>query len=257
MPLKIAELLTREPPKPDWLIENMIHKHQFVVAAGDAGVGKSFFWYTAAFGIVLGRSFLNNRQCSQGPVLYFDDENSLPDLRDYLLKIWWSYGCPDPELIARNLVIEHFQLSRAGEAWPGYMGSCIANTQPSLVVVDTATSALSIQDENDNAEASRTVKSLRVCMARGRPDGNLTVLKHAKDGRVRGAKAWEGMPDLVLVQSRLVGKQRADGYHNSKIESTKRRTFGLRDCLKIIPVNGGMSVALKSEVLQPKQKKRS
>jgi len=255
VPLKLVELLTKTPPAPDWLIERLIHKHQFTVAAGDAGVGKSFFWYTAAFGIILGREFLA-RKCSQGPVLYFDDENSLPDLRDYLLKIWWAFGCPDPELIATNLVIEHFQLSRAGDAWPGYMGSCVANVQPSFVIVDTATSALNIQDENDNAEASRAVKSLRGCMARGRPDGALLVTKHAKDGRVRGAKAWEGMADQVLVQSKLIGGQRKDGYHNSKIESTKRRTFGLVGALKIIPMNGGSAISLKSEPLQVVKKKR-
>jgi len=256
VPLKLVDLLTKTPPAPDWLIKNMIHKHQFVVAAGDAGVGKSFFWYTAAFGIVLGRDFLTGHQCAQGPVLYFDDENSLPDLRDYLLKIWWSYGCPDPELIAANLSIEHFQLSRAGDAWPGYMAGCIERSQPLLVVVDTATSALSIQDENDNAEASRAVKSLRVCMSKGRPDAGLSVLKHAKDGRVRGAKAWEGMPDQVLVQSRLIGGQRSDGFHNTKIESTKRRTFGLKESLKIIPVNGGIGVGLKSELLKPFKRQR-
>jgi len=255
VPLKLADLLTKTPPDPEWLIEKMIHKHQFVVAAGDAGVGKSFFWYTAAFGIVLGSHFLLNRQCAQGPVLYFDDENSLPDLRDYLLKIWWAYGCPDPELIGANLIIEHFMLSKAGDAWPGYMSACISKVQPCLVVVDTVTTALSVEDENDNAEASRIVRSLRRCMAQGRPDASLLAMKHAKDGRVRGAKAWEGMPDQVLVQSRLVGKQRADGYHNSKIESTKRRTFGLREALKIIPVNGGSAISLKSEPLQVKQKK--
>ena len=256
MPLKLADLLTKEPPKPNWLIEGLIHKYQFVVAAGDAGVGKSFFWYTAAFGIILGQLFLA-KQCAQGSVLYFDDENSLPDLTDYLIKIWWAYGCSDPELIDKRLHIEHFMLSKAGDSWPGYMSARIGELKPSLVVVDTVTTALGVQDENDNAEASRIVRSLRRCMAQGEASASLLAMKHAKDGRVRGAKAWEGMPDQVLVQSRLVGKQRADGYHNSKIESTKRRTFGLRQALKIIPVNGNMAISLKSEPLQPKRNKRT
>lgn len=250
MPLPLADLLTKEPPNPDWLIKDLVHRQQFVVMAGEAGVGKSFFWYTAAFGIALGRSFLGRMQCSQGTTLYFDDENSLPDLQSYLLKIWWAYGCPDPELISKHLLIEHFQLSRAGDAWPGYMGASIAAVKPNLVVVDTAASALGLQDENDNAEAARAVRTLRSCMSKGTETGVLSVLKHAKDGRIRGAKAWEGMSDQVIIHSRMKGKQRTDGYRNTKIVPFKRRTFGLLQALKITPMNGGNSVSLKSSLLE-------
>lgn len=254
MTLRLPDLLKKKL-EPRWLIERLIHKRQFVVAAGEAGVGKSFFWYTAAFAIVLARTFLG-RQCAGGKVLYFDDENSLPELQNYLIQIWWAFGCPDPDLLAEGLFIEHFKLSTAGDAWPAYMSGRIAEVKPAFVVVDTATTALGVEDENDNAEAGRIVRTLRRCMAQGHEDGSLLALKHAKDGTVRGAKGWEGMCDQLLVQAGMAGPHRADGYHNSKIWAKKLRSFGLRECLKIIPVNGGSSLSLKSEVLQVKRRQR-
>ena len=248
MPLNLAEFLNGHVPEPRWLIKGLLHTQQLVVTCGEAGVGKSFFWHTAAMAVAAGKPFLGS-EVLQGPVVYFDDENSEMELRPYLYKIWHGLGKPDVEALTQNLIVEHFKLSAAGDSWAGYMASVVERVKPVLVVIDTANSSLGVVDENDNAEAGLITRRLRVCMSKGRADATLQILKHARDRDVRGAKMWKGVADMVLYQARMLGKAPKSGYRSTTIEALKVRSWGLRAKLKITPQIDGNGVTLKAVLL--------
>ena len=149
MRLNLKTILTETPPKPDWVITGMVPRGTILMIAGDAGVGKSMLSFSKALHVALGRPFFGF-PVAQTKVLYFDQENSLPDAGAYLQRLWLGMGRPDPSEVEKFLAFEHFSLTAT---WEADMLRTVADFQPGLIVVDTATSALNIQQENDNSEA--------------------------------------------------------------------------------------------------------
>lgn len=260
--LTIAELLDEEEDKaPPWLVPNFICQSHMVVLAGEPGAGKSLVSYTLALAKASGGEFLGSA-LNPAPVLYFDEENAIPDVKQYLRWSWRGLGRPDVNLVAQNLNLEHFSLSSAGSARYLYMRELAAKIKPSLIVIDTATPACAIKDENSNGEASAAIQELRKVRAAGGPATTMFILKHAKldsEGgvwHVRGAKDWVGATDSTLMHTKQAGHPREDGWHNTRIRAPKRRAFGLRGVLKITPVlsgeDGNIGVHLQSELIPDK-----
>jgi hypothetical protein len=108
-------------------------------------------------------------------------------------------------------------------------------------VVDTATPALHIEDENNNAEASRAIKGLRAIAGLVAPPATVLVLRHAKTrergGRrtMRGATVWSGQTDATWFQVRARGRPRRDGLALTRLEPDKIRAYGLRQVIYITP----------------------
>ena len=119
--------------------------------------------------------------------------------------------------------------------------------QPSLIYIDTATSALAISEENDNSEAQRAIQGLRHVMRDSGMNPAIKVLKHAKfhsggDHKggttrrtIRGAKAWLGAVDQVMYHIRGKGAPRKGGLYTTYLVPDKSRAFGLRGILRISP----------------------
>src|SRR5689334_1737772 len=105
--LDLRNVLEGGDPTPEWLVEDMFYRGQVFVLAGAPGVGKSFLCNTLAFAIAYGVSFLG-KAVTPGKVLYFDEENSLPDLRQYIRSIWKGMGRPNIETAITNIRYEHF-----------------------------------------------------------------------------------------------------------------------------------------------------
>ncbi|HLE80783.1 MAG TPA: AAA family ATPase [Dehalococcoidia bacterium] len=238
MPLDLSRLLTETPQEPHWVANGMLPRGTLVVLAGDAGVGKSFLSYTLAFSVAAGLPFLG-RRVEQTRVLYVDEENSLPDLQAYLRWVWLGVGRPDITRLSQFLHVEHFTL---GRQWQDQLTrECLA-FRPGLIIVDTATSALKIQDENDNAEAARVISGLHQARAASHNDATVLVLKHAKvledtqhRRTVRGAKVWLGQADAVWFHHAKSGRPRKDGLRPTVLEPDKVRAWGLREGVSITP----------------------
>lgn len=215
-----------------------------VVLAGEAGIGKSTLSYALAVAKATGRPFLG-RPIEPGRVLYFDEENSEPDFEEYLRWVWRGLGEPTtrprPTLLDEHLKMERFQLAAAAPRHFEYMADIAKKWKPELIIIDTATPACCIRDENDNGEASMAISRLRGIQRATGPRTTFLILKHAKldhaDGqrRVRGAKTWVGSTDATLFHTAVVGGPRKDGLRTSRLEPDKVRAFGLRGYLRIVP----------------------
>jgi len=243
MIIELEQVLTSEEREPDHIVAEFIYQGQVLVFAGEPGVGKSFFMYSMAMCIASGLRFLG-KPTAHGPVLYFDEENSRPDLEAYLRRTWRGLGEPPIENMKDNLIIEHFMLAKHGRKRFEYMAKRAEAVRPLLTVIDTATPVCDVKDENDNAEATRIIGHLRVVHEAAGPANSMIILKHAKiesdpehEGRrtIRGAKAWLGALDGSMYHVIPPGQPRKDGLRNTQIIQDKIRAFGLRDALKIAP----------------------
>jgi RecA-family ATPase len=240
VPLQFNDILLGEDPKPDYLIDGLIYSGQIVVVAGEPGAGKSFFQYYIAMCIACGLPVLG-RETRTGKVLYFDEENSLPDLAQYLRWIWRGLDCPAIDALQANLAIEHFGLSSAKNRWT-YMAELAKKLQPQLIVMDTVTPCFGIEDENSNSEASQAIRNLRNVRLMAGQNCSIVLLKHAKFSHdtserqtIRGAKTWIGETDATMFHKRMLGRPRGDDLYNTVLVPDKARAFGLRRELVIQP----------------------
>ena len=230
-----------DPPPPDWLVDNIIMKDSFVLLAGESGTGKSVLTYAMCLALATGGYFLGTKVKKQ-KVMVFDEENSMPDLREYLRWLWIGMDRPDAGDIADHLAIEHFSCGSLEGPPYGFMEDVVSQQKPALIVVDTATTCLGLKDENDNAEASRAIRRLRKIRKAADNDATLLVLKHAKmtGGKkhrsIRGAKTWIGECDSALYLISRAGPPRADGLKNTMLLAEKIRAHGLRQEIRIKPV---------------------
>ena len=245
--LDLEKLLTEPEAKPPWLVEGLLCEGTVVIMAGEPGVGKSVLAYTLSLSIASGLGNFLGKQTNTGPVLYFDEENSLPDTRQYLRWAWRGLGKPSLPKLTANLHIEHFSLASQGISRYDYMVSIAAQVKPKMIVLDTTTPACHIQDENDNGEASLALRNLRRVRAVSDPACTMLLLKHSKifneasdkeagqKRTIRGAKSWLGEVDAVLYHVAASGRFRKDGLKASHIYPDKVRAYGLREPLWIEP----------------------
>lgn len=240
----IERRLGVDPPSPSWLVPGIIPEGAIVILAGDPGVGKSALSYSLSLAVSIGGKFLS-QFAKPGRVLYFDEENSEQDFHSYLDTLWRGLDCPAPAEIARGLFIERFTLGGALTPY-GEMSRLVDDLQPSLVVIDTATPACRIEDENSNGEASAAIRRLRMLKARV-ASSTFLILKHARvdsdtgQRDIRGAKAWKGEADAVLFHTQAQGRPPLGAWRRTRLTPGKVRAYGLRDPMLIVPVkhNGG------------------
>lgn len=230
MPLDLSRLLTEAPQGPRWVVEGMLPRGTLVVLAGDAGVGKSFLSYTLAFSTAAGLPFLG-RRVEQTRVLYVDEENSLPDLQAYLRWVWLGIGQPDIERLSSSSTSSTSRSVASGKISSLTSAKGFA---PRLIIVDTATSALKIQDENDNAEAARVISGLHQARAVSQNDATLLVLgascwkvRHRRTVKTPGSGSGRPMPSSSTTPSQAgPGKT---GLRPTVLEPDKVRAWGLRE----------------------------
>lgn len=209
--------------------------------AGEAGVGKSMFSYHLALSVALGLPLLGRFPTERTKVLYVDEENSLSDLKRYIQWLWRGLGRPGLPDVAPWFQHLNFKLGSPG--WLEFLRRIAKEQQPGLIVVDTATSALAIKDENDNGEASSAVGCLRRVQKECEDTPAVLVLKHAKTGdeglMVRGAKAWVGSTDGLLYLTNPKGRPPKDGWGPKVLRPGKSRAFGLRERVVFEPIQVG------------------
>lgn len=235
--LDMAKLLSGKVPEADWLVPGIISRGSMIILAGDAGVGKSFLCFNLSMCLASGMSFLGI-PLKPSRVLYFDEENSQPDAGKYLHQNWIGLNRPDIQQLSENFIFESMSLIEAGGRLFRQMALLVAAHDPDLIIIDTASSALNVHDENDNAEALRHIKSLRAVRITKRENCAMLVLKHTltrmKD--VRGAKGWKSALDGYIFHSNRQGRPASlDGLRRTVIEPGKVRAYGLSKPIFIIP----------------------
>lgn len=237
--MRPSEILSKEVIEPTWIVKDMIPLGTMIVLAGEAGAGKSYLMYALMYAVAAQQPFLGHATVPTR-VLYFDEENAEPDFLQYNQWAWAAAGCTPTEQLDAQLRIEHFSLLGG---WKEPMQRAIKEHQPGLVIIDTATPALHIQDENDNAEASRAIQALRAIRQGAGHPITFIVLKHERQRddqghrrTIRGAKVWLGAFDQVLFHVIAPGaKRRKDGTRKTRLEPDKLRAFALDHVIEINP----------------------
>lgn len=241
MSVDFREILTQEDPEPQWVVREFLARGVAVILAGEAGVGKSILSYTLAMSVATGLPFLGY-PVEQTRVLYIDEENSRPDFRQYARWVWRGLNCPSIEQVNDQLKVEHLTIKTT---WFDTVKRAAVTYKPGLIIIDTATTVLQLEDENDNAEATRATRELRAITESTENNTALVILKHARvveePGQktrrtVRGAKAWLGNVDGVWYQyADGAGRPRKDGLRPTVLQPDKFRAHGLRQVLQINP----------------------
>jgi len=227
------------PPEPSWLIDKMLATGYLTILAGMPGVGKSYLSYAMALAIASGANFLGH-PVRKGKVLYFDEENG-EDAQHYVRELLRGMPSSSAAEMAPSF---HWYLDELGaqtlEGRYDRMRSLAAAARPRLIVIDTATKALGIVDENDNAEASRHVEYLGQVRRAAGPTATLLLLKHARtdpisgERSIRGAKAWIGSFNAAWCLYRP-GRGRPKAYGQTVLEAIKARVGSFKGALDILP----------------------
>jgi hypothetical protein len=235
MRIDLLDVLTQPIQEPHWLVHGMFMRGTLVVLAGEPGVGKSTLSYYLAFAVAAGVPFLGHTT-TPTRVLYIDEENSRPDLIRYASRVWRGLNKPSVESVR----LEHFSLP---PRWQPELLRLVRDWAPGLIIIDTASSALHLTDENDNAEASRAIHMLRQAQTTAGDETTLLVLKHERQRddighrrTIRGAKTWLGQADAVFYHVFPQGsRERNDGLRKTQLEQDKLRSYGLDCPIEIIP----------------------
>lgn len=246
MPSDLIELLEGPDLTPPWTVPGFLVENEVMILAGEAGAGKSLLTYTLAIALATGSNFLG-RPMEPKRVLYCDEENPYWTSRQYLRWAYRGLGCPSKTTLVANLCHEALQLTNAGPGgWQARLAQLCQGWKPNLIVIDTATPACHIDDENDNGEATRAVTKLRGAMLSAAKGCSMIVLRHARlepdtgKYKPRGATAWVGATDCTLLHSYSKGHPATKdpekaGLRNTKLAVAKVRAFGMREPIWIIP----------------------
>lgn len=240
----ITDILLGDETPPDWLIPDFLLQGAMVLMAGAPGAGKSYISYTIGLAVASGIEALSGIIPAAPPrkVVYFDQENSEQDRNKYLRRSYFGlerHGVkPDPFILEETFWPVHYELG--DDDWPEKASRWIEHVKPHLIVFDTATPCFNIEDENNNAEATRTIKLVRDLMDLTDPVATSIILKHERTrvdkGKrtIRGAKAWQGAADGVMFQCKLPGRP-TSGLTRTRLEPDKTRAYGLTQTIYITP----------------------
>ena len=250
----LAHELTSTDPVVDWILPEFLPRGTLVALAGMPGAGKSYLCYYLGLAMAAGKPALGFTPSRPYRILYFDEENSPADRIQYERWAWHGLGQPSLDRLTENFWPMPFQLGMPH--WAARAHELIEEHQPELFIIDTSTPACDVQDENDNAEASRVIRAIRHLMEVTTPPATALVLKHAKiqgeDGSysLRGAKAWMGQVDAIMYLRRREGRPRKDGLNTTMLTPGKTRAFGLRQTLIIHPTRtaDGRGIALSNKL---------
>ncbi len=241
----LRSILTGPDDPVEWLMPELLPRGQIALLVGPANAGKSALCYALSFAVATGLPFLGRFQPTQpARVLYFDDENAEPDRRAYLRRTFRGLAIPPEgalfDQLMANCWIQAFTLGDA--QWAMTMAAAVEARAPDLIVVDTASSALALLDENSSGLAKQAFHQLRGVQQRC-PGSTILLLMHERQPgleaerprTVRGSKYWEGAADQILLLRRKPGEAPRHRLFRTWLEPGKRRAYGLRDPIEIVP----------------------
>jgi RecA-family ATPase len=238
-PTPLEDVLVKEAIPPNWLVKGIFPRGLLMVLAGDPGAGKTVLSYALSHALALGSPFLGH-ETTPTTVCYFDEENSEVDFHRYNQWIWHGLGCPPVLAYENRLNFYHFALTGP---WFDAVLEVAQHRRPGLIVIDTATPVLNIQDENDNSEANRVIQKLRKIQKSVDSLMNILVLKHERQRddtshrrTIRGAKVWLGAVDRTFFHVIPNGcRKRKNGLRRTALVPDKLRSYGLEVPIGIEP----------------------
>jgi RecA-family ATPase len=172
-----------EPPKREWLIDDLIPIRQPALLSGEGAVGKSILLLQLLAASSLDRLWLDQFAVAHGPTLYFGAEDECDEIHRRLAAILEHYKAKFADLVAGGFKALAFAGENAGLAWFNRWGivdtsptfdrlyeECRA-LQPKCIVIDTVSDVF-IGSEIDRAQ----VRQFGSLMRKLAIDSNATVI---------------------------------------------------------------------------------
>lgn len=216
--------------RPAELIKNFVPSGGVMVLAGAPGTGKSFTALSWAAAIADGSEWFG-RVARQAPVVYVLGEGVSGF--GSRVEAWETVnGRPMSEQVHFVDGLAYDLDLKDGEKVQQFINA-LAHVQPGLVIFDTFSMLTTVSNENDNAEVAVVMKNVNKIV---RATGATALLIHhlAKNtGSVRGAGAFVGNVDTVVVAAQDTGKNAkpgdfllsTDGYHGGKQRDSEPKTL--------------------------------
>ena len=228
---------------PGWLVKQMLPVRGVALLSGQFSSGKSFVASDLALSVIYGSPFLE-RKVKAGGVLWFAAEGSdeielrikaarckFEDKTGANLPLFWPERMSDGDTNAVLVDIKRTIEQAKTECAVRYDGLPLR-----LVVVDTLAAALSIEDENSNAEAGRIMRKLGDIAKR--LDVLILVVAHLgknAEAGTRGASAYgAGAESIITVladidqrHGELIGKREIALPKVRRSKTGKLATFDL------------------------------
>jgi hypothetical protein len=245
---RIVDIVLGKEKPPVWLVPDFLLQGHFVCWAGDSNVGKSLTLYQLGIALAAGVPCFGGVVPAGAPkrVLYYDEENNPADREKYIRQAFNGLiaGNHGEDIDADLLHDNFFALSeRLGmEGWEDQLAYDVETFKPHVFLIDTAATALNLENENDNSEASRNIKTIKRIQSLVTPRATSMILRHAKTTKdengartMRGAKTWRNQADQVIFHVRRKGRPRNGGLYNTELIPNKVRAYGLRDTIQLTP----------------------
>ncbi len=192
-----SELMATAKSGPPPLIDGLLPSRAVVTFAGVPGIGKSFTALSWACAVATGRPWFGHTVSGPHPVAYVLGEGwarfghrvkaweeasstTLPDDMRFIDGAGEGIDLTDPAQV--EIVVERLQEMR-----------------PALIVLDTFAMLARVESENDNAQVGRVFNAAhRIVRA---TDATVVLVHHVSKaaGQVRGATAFRGNADAVIV----------------------------------------------------------
>jgi len=196
---------SREPfAFPPSLIKGLLPRNGIAFIGGQSGAGKTFIAIDLAVALTTGQTFFGRKVKEKVGVLFLAGEGAetiQPRLTvacmarhvERLLPISWTATIPDftkPDEVRAFIAKLKREAAWMQENHGVRMGA---------IVIDTLSAVFNMQDENDNSEAARIIRALKVIG--DALDVLLIPIHHYGKGAetgLRGASAWRAGCDAVL-----------------------------------------------------------
>ncbi len=179
-------------PQPLW--GNYFFREAVTLETGDPGIGKTTFDYSLLSTISEGKPFLGIKPPHPITTLYFDYESSDPLIKMREGKI--SSPTDFPNFLIINIAEYSFENEEE------FIPILYNMYKFDMLVIDNMLTAFDTLDENDNAEAKKKVKKMRIIAEK--LNCSIVILHHPSKAnlpgtrKASGAFAWARHSDILL-----------------------------------------------------------
>lgn len=130
--ISITQLLEKDFPNLEWIVEEFLPSHGIVILGGDSGAYKTFLALYFAICICVGKKVFGKFLTKKSNILYLDEENGERVLQRKLLKVMNNEFVDNINFS----IMQGIKLSDS-EPWKSRLELMIDKFQPDLVIVDS------------------------------------------------------------------------------------------------------------------------
>jgi hypothetical protein len=197
-PISYKELLQKDIPPLDWIVPLMIPNPGLIVISGRPGSYKTFFTLWMCLRISAGLPLFNNMEDTffpklrQGlkiksiPSLFIEEENTIQTMKERAI----GFGVPDSNVFF--LIDGGFKFIDETSRFEAIQ--YIKEQKIKLIVLDPFSSVMGLENENDNAEASKVLDIIRKEFV---AQGLTVILIHHPSKSTGSEKGIRGAGDIL------------------------------------------------------------